>query len=124
MRQITGKQIEISDMMKTAMFDILDGFNKYNLSLEKEHVIVKHETHANGMNINIEFILTIRKHETIIINETGEDFYVTLGKIGEKCDKAIRRIHDKDISSKRQKDKHNIEIIEITEPEDLECLVK
>jgi len=119
MTQITGKKIKITDMMKTAMIGTLNGLKKYNLSIEKEHVIVKHNAHGKD-DINIEFVLTIKKHDTIIINESGSDFYVTLGKVGEKADKAIRRMREKDKTTKRRKIKDNYEKEEFTEMDEEE----
>lgn len=105
MRQITSKHIEITSEMKTAAFDVLDGFEKYGLTIEREHVIIKKESHAKGDDIFIEFILTVRNHDSIVLHENGEDYYATLSNLSEKGEKAIRRMHDKDISSRRKNEK-------------------
>ncbi len=102
--QIRTKDITLSTPQEKHLKDTIESFKKYSLDITR--VIANITNEKNG--IHVEFEIHIAHTSPIIVNEVDETFDKAVELAKDRVLKALRRLHDKIISSKKRVTKEEI----------------
>jgi ribosome-associated translation inhibitor RaiA len=103
--QRTGHHIKLTESMIDGIISLETSISKYNLDIETIETTITDDAH-NKHGLNIHFKIITGHGKQYDFNSSDTDFFVALSDIEEKSTKKIRREHDKIISEKRKKQKH------------------
>ena len=92
--QIRSKDINLSDHTKEHLNAALESFTKYNLEITTANVMIKKD--KNG--VNVEFDLHIAHHQPVVISQSDAVLDAAIDLAIDRASKALRRMHDKEVS--------------------------
>jgi len=92
--QIHTKEITLTDHTRTHIEAAFEQFGKYSLDITTINAHLAREKKG----ISVEFELHIAHHQPVIINHADNDMDAAIDLAVERTCKALRRMHDKDIS--------------------------
>ena len=92
--QIRAKDITLSDHNKKHIDTAMEQFNKYGLDITTTNVVVGKV--KNGVSVEFEF--HIAHHTPVIINQEDNDLDAAIDLGVDRAAKALRRMHDKDVT--------------------------
>ena len=96
--QIRAKDITLSEHNKTHIDAAMEQFNKYGLDITTTNVVVGKV--KNGVSVEFEF--HIAHHQPVIINQEDKDLDAAIDLAVDRAAKALRRMHDKDVTRRGQ----------------------
>jgi len=94
---LTGRHLELTDAIKTHMTTSIDTLSKYNMDIISLNVIASTQTKKGKEHSVIEFVINLAHKNSIVIKQNDADLYVAIDLATSRAQKAMRRIHDKDI---------------------------
>lgn len=123
---ITGRQVELTDALKSHIENAVEQLKKYNLDIISVRVVVSsQENWRNNKNgFGVEFVINMARKNSVVVKQMDKDLYVAVDLGIERAKKTLRRHHDK-ITDKRIKEEERPEDLkgaEITENEIMESL--
>ncbi|MBA1438419.1 MAG: ribosome-associated translation inhibitor RaiA [Epsilonproteobacteria bacterium] len=98
---ITGRSIDLTDSIKQHVTASVDAFTKYNMDIISVNAVVS-STHKKGKeHFVVEFVLNLPQKHTIVITQKDEDMHTAIDIALERAEKALRRLHDKEVDHQR-----------------------
>ncbi len=99
--EITGKNIEVTEGIRQAVYSSLEGLEKYfaNKDLDAKVVV---RTYPVGQKIEV--TLVVDGGQTIRQEVQHEDLYAAIDVVGKKLEKQIRRMKERVTSTTRRKE--------------------
>ncbi|QOP46351.1 ribosome hibernation-promoting factor, HPF/YfiA family [Sulfurimonas paralvinellae] len=94
---LTGRNLELTDAIKQHMTASIEALKKYNMDIISANVIATTATRKGKEHFNIEFVLNLPQKNTIVINQHDSDLYAAIDIALERAEKALRRLHDKEV---------------------------
>ncbi len=92
--QIRAKDLTLSDHNKKHIDAAMEQFNKYGLDITSTNVVVAKV--KNGVSVEFEF--HIAHHAPVVINQEDKDLDAAIDLAVDRASKALRRMHDKDVT--------------------------
>lgn len=92
--QIRAKDITLSDHNKKHFDAAMEQFNKYGLDITSTNIVVAKAN--NGVSVEFEF--HIAHHTPVVINQEDKDLDAAIDLAVDRASKALRRMHDKDVT--------------------------
>ncbi len=92
--QIRAKDITLSEHNKTHLDAAMDQFKKYGLEITSTNIVV---AKANK-GVSVEFEFNIAHHSPVVINQEDKDLDAAIDLAVDRAAKALRRMHDKDVT--------------------------
>ncbi len=92
--QIRAKDITLSEHNKKHFDTAMEQFNKYGLEITSTNIVVAKAN--NGVSVEFEF--HIAHHSPVIINQEDKDLDAAIDLAVDRASKALRRMHDKDVT--------------------------
>ena len=92
--QIRAKDLTLSEHNKTHIAAAMEQFKKYGLEITSTNIVVgKVKT-----GVSVEFEFHIAHHETVVISQEDKDLDAAIDLAIDRASKALRRMHDKDVT--------------------------
>ncbi|MBL0687538.1 MAG: ribosome-associated translation inhibitor RaiA [Sulfurospirillum sp.] len=92
---IVGKQLELTEAIKTHVENGINSLNKYNLDIISTRVVLFADENSGKNSFNAEFAINLAHKNTIVIKQNNKDLYVAIDLAIERAKKVLRRHHDK-----------------------------
>jgi len=92
--QIRAKDITLSEHNKKHIDAAMEQFNKYGLDITSTNVVIGKV--KNGVSVEFEF--HIAHHTPVVINQEDKDLDAAIDLAVDRAAKALRRMHDKDVT--------------------------
>jgi putative sigma-54 modulation protein len=96
--QIRAKDITLSEHNKTHIDAAMEQFKKYGLDITSTNIVVGKV--KNGVSVEFEF--NIAHHSPVVINQEDKDLDAAIDLAVDRAAKALRRMHDKDVTRRGQ----------------------
>jgi len=93
---LTGRQLELTDAIKTHMTMSIETLNKFNMDIISVNVIASSKTKKGKEHSVVEFVINLAHKNSIIIKQNDDDLYTAIDLATSRAQKAMRRIHDKE----------------------------
>ncbi len=115
---LTGRQLDLTDAMKTHITSAVESLKKFNLDIISTRVVVSSDEKNGKKGSLVEFAINLAHKNTIVIKQRDKDLYAAVDLAVERAKKVLRRHHDK--VTDRQATKISDELIqaEISESDD------
>ncbi|MCR4942149.1 MAG: ribosome-associated translation inhibitor RaiA [Campylobacter sp.] len=92
---ITGKQIELTEPIKSYIENAFETLSKYNLDIISCRCVVSADEKQGRKGFNAEFALNLAHKDTVVIRQKDKDLYAAIDLAVERASKVLRREHDK-----------------------------
>jgi len=92
--QIRAKDLTLSEHNKKHIDAAMEQFNKYGLDITTTNVVVAKA--KNGVSVEFEF--HIAHHTPVVISQEDKDLDAAIDLAVDRASKALRRMHDKDVT--------------------------
>jgi putative sigma-54 modulation protein len=92
---LVGRQIELTESMKTHIESAIETLKKYNLDIISVRVVVSADEKNGKKGFSIEFSINLPHKNTVIIKQKDKDVYAAVDLAIERAQKVLRRHHDK-----------------------------
>jgi putative sigma-54 modulation protein len=89
---IIGKNIDLTDGIKSAIEGCYDSFSKYSLDIISVKTIITCED--KNKRYCVEFLLNISHNNSVIIKQYGKDTYNAIDEASSRVHKKLRKIHE------------------------------
>jgi len=123
---ITGRQVELTDTLKSYIENAIEQLKKYNLDITSVRAIVSsQENWRNNKNgFGVEFVINMARKNSIVVKQMDKDLYAGIDLALERAKKVLRRHHDKITDKKMKEDERpeDLKGAEIAEDEIMESL--
>ena len=93
---LTGRQLELTDAIKTHMNASIETLSKYNMDIISVNVVASAQTKKGKEHSVVEFVINLAHKNSIVIKQNSEDLYSAIDLASSRAQKAMRRMHDKD----------------------------
>ncbi len=98
---LTGRQLELTDAIKAHMTTSIETLSKYNMEIISVNVIASTQTKKGKEHSVVEFVINLAHKNSVIIKQNDGDLYVAIDLATSRAQKALRRIHDKEIGHRK-----------------------
>jgi len=98
---ITGRNLDLTDAIKQHITSSVDALKKYNMDIISVNVIVSAQSRKGKDHFGVEFVINLPQKHTIVINQNDADLYAALDLATERAEKALRRLHDKEVDHQK-----------------------
>ncbi|NLY03990.1 MAG: ribosome-associated translation inhibitor RaiA [Campylobacter sp.] len=110
---ITGKQFELTESIKTYINQALESLEKYGLDIISSRVVISADEKQGKKGFKVDLSLSIPKKGTVVIGGKNKDLYAAIDDISARAAKVLRRESDK-IKTHKNKDELKEQILDIT----------
>ncbi|MCK9455176.1 MAG: ribosome-associated translation inhibitor RaiA [Sulfurimonas sp.] len=93
---LTGRQIELTEPIKTHMNASIETLGKYNMDIISVNIVATTQTKKNKEHSVVEYVIKLAHKNSIVIKQSDQDLYAAIDLATSRAQKALRRIHDKD----------------------------
>ena len=93
---LTGRQLELTDAIKTHMTSSIETLNKFNMDIISVNAIASTQTKKGKEHSVVEFVINLAHKNSIIIKQSDDDLYAAIDLAISRAQKAMRRMHDKE----------------------------
>jgi len=102
---ITGRQVELTDALKSYIENAIEQLKKYNLDITSVRAVVSSQENwrDNKNGFGVEFIINMARKNSIVVKQMDKDLYAGVDLALERAKKVLRRHHDK-ITDKTMKE--------------------
>ncbi len=97
---IVGRNIELTDAIKTHIQKVIDEAKKYNLDIHYANVIIDKDKRDF---FTAEIVMNVPSKGTVVVHYKDKDMYAAFDKAKDKLEKLLRRYHDKIKDYKQEK---------------------
>jgi putative sigma-54 modulation protein len=94
---ITGRQLELTDAIKSHIATSVETLTKYNLEIISVNTIVSTQTKKGKEHSVVEFVINLAHKSSIIIKQNDADLYSAIDIAIARAQKAMRRMHDREV---------------------------
>jgi len=94
---LTGRQLELTDAIKAHMTLSIETLNKFNMDIISVNVTASTQTKKGKERSVVEFVINLAHKNSVIIKQNDDDLYAAIDLATSRAQKAMRRIHDRDI---------------------------
>ena len=94
---ITGRHLELTDAIKSHITTSVETLSKFNLEMISVNAIVSAQTKKGKEHSVVEFVINLAHKSSIIIKQNDADLYSAIDIAISRAQKAMRRIHDKEV---------------------------
>lgn len=94
---LTGRHLELTDAIKAHMTTSIETLSKYNMDIISVSVVASAQTKKGKDHSVVEFVINLAHKNSIIIKQNDDDLYAAIDLAISRAQKAMRRMHDKDI---------------------------
>ncbi len=116
---LTGRHLELTDAIKAHMTTSIETLSKYKMDIISVNVIASAQTKKGKEHSIVEFVINLAHKNSIVIKQNDGDLYAAIDLATSRAQKAMRRIHDKDIQHQKvginEAKAENIDVKEVTE---------
>jgi len=98
---LTGRHLELTDAIKAHMTTSIDTLSKYNMEIISVNVIASTQTKKGKEHSVVEFVINLAHKNSVIIKQNDADLYVAIDLATSRAQKALRRMHDKEIGHRK-----------------------
>ncbi len=98
---LTGRQIELTEAIKAHINASIETLSKYNMDIISINVVVTSQTQKGKESMSVEFAIHLSHKNSIIIKQSDKDLYAAIDLAIARAQKAMRRIHDRDIGHRK-----------------------
>jgi len=98
---LTGRHLELTDAIKAHMTSSIETLNKYNMDITSVNVVASAQTKKGKEHSMVEFVITMAGKNSVIIKQNNDDLYAAIDIAIERAQKAIRRMHDKEVDHQK-----------------------
>jgi putative sigma-54 modulation protein len=98
---LTGRQLELTDAIKAHMTTSIETLSKYNMEIISVNVIASTQTKKGKEHSVVEFVINLAHKNSVIIKQNDEDLYAAIDLATSRAQKALRRMHDKEIGHRK-----------------------
>jgi len=98
---LTGRQLELTEPIKKHMNSSIETLNKYNMDITSVNVVASTQTKKGKEHSMVEFVINLAGKNSIIIKQNDEDLYACIDIAIERAQKAMRRMHDKEVDHQK-----------------------
>ncbi|MDA7817014.1 ribosome-associated translation inhibitor RaiA [Sulfurimonas sp.] len=98
---LTGRHLELTEPIKAHMNTSVDTLNKFNMDIISVNVIATAQTKKGKEHSMVEFAIHLAHKNSIIIKQNDDDLYNAIDLATSRAQKAMRRIHDKDVGHRK-----------------------
>jgi len=98
---LTGRHIELTEAIKAHMTTSIETLNKYNMDIISINVVATSKTQKGKESMSVEFAIHLSHKNSIIIKQSDKDLYVAIDLAIARAQKAMRRIHDRDVGHRK-----------------------
>lgn len=105
---IVGKQLELTDSIKSYIDGAFETFLKYDLDIISLRCVISADEKNGKKGFVVDLSLNVAKRGTIVINQKDKDLYAAIDLAADRTNKVLRREHDKIVSSKHKDHKEQI----------------
>lgn len=95
---LTGRHVELTDAIKAHMNSSIETLSKYNMDIISVNVIASAQTKKGKEHSMVEFVINLAHKNSVIIKQNDGDLYAAIDIATSRAQKAMRRIHDRDVS--------------------------
>ena len=92
---IVGKQLELTDALKSYVENAKDSLTKYNLDIISTRCVLSADEKNGKKGFSVEFAINLAHKNTIVIKQKDKDVYAAVDLAIERAKKVLRRHHDK-----------------------------
>jgi len=92
---IVGKQLELTEAIKTHVEIGKDSLTKYNLDIISTRVVLSADEKNGKKGFSAEFAINLAHMNTVVIKQKDKDLYSAIDLAIERAKKVLRRHHDK-----------------------------
>ncbi len=96
---LTGRHLELTGPIKAHMNTSIETLSKYNMDIISVNVVATAQTKKGKEHSTVEFAIHLAHKNSIIIKQNNDDLYAAIDMAISRAQKAMRRMHDKDITS-------------------------
>ncbi|WP_024955395.1 ribosome hibernation-promoting factor, HPF/YfiA family [Sulfurospirillum arcachonense] len=101
---IVGKQLELTDAIKSHVESGKDSLTKYNLDIISTRCVLSADEKNGKKGFSAEFAINLAHKNTIVIKQKDKDLYAAIDLAIERAKKVLRRHHDKITNHKIKED--------------------
>ena len=94
---ITGRHLELTDAIKEHITVSIESLSKYNMDIMSVNVIASAQHKKGKEHSVVEFVINLAHKNSVIIKQKDDDLYAAIDIAIQRAQKALRRMHDKDI---------------------------
>ena len=98
---LTGRQLELTDAIKAHMNTSIETLSKYNMDIISVSVVASAQTKKGKEHSVVEFVINLAHKNSIVIKQNDGDLYAAIDLAIARAQKAMRRMHDKDIGHRK-----------------------
>ncbi len=99
---LTGRQMELTDAIKTHMTSSIETLKKFNLDIISVSMVASAQTKKGKEHSFIELVINLAHKNSVIIKQNDDDLYAAIDMAISRAQKAMRRMHD------RESDHHKV----------------
>ena len=97
----TGRHIELTDAIKAHLQAAADSLSKFNMDIISFNAVIDSQKRKNKEHFTVEFTINLAHKGTVVIKQKDEELYSAIDMAVERAQKALRRIHDKEIDHQK-----------------------
>jgi len=94
---ITGRHLDLTDAIKEHINTSIQTLSKYNMDIISVNVIVSAQTKKGKEHSMVEFVINLAHKNSVIVKQNDGDLYVAIDLAIARVQKAMRRMHDRDV---------------------------
>jgi len=98
---LTGRQLELTEPIKAHMNTSIETLTKYNMDIISVNVVASTQTKKGKERSVVEFVINLAHKNSVIIKQNDGDLYAAIDLAIARAQKALRRMHDKDIGHRK-----------------------
>ena len=92
---LVGRQLELTEPMKTHIESAIETLKKYNLDIIATRVAVSADERNGKKGFSVEFSINLPHKNTIVVKQKDKDVYAAVDLAIERAQKVLRRHSDK-----------------------------
>jgi len=96
---LTGRHLELTEPIKAHMNASIETLSKYHMDIISVNVVATAQTKKGKEHSMVEFAIHLAHKNSIIIKQNNDDLYAAIDMAISRAQKAMRRMHDKDITT-------------------------
>jgi len=98
---LTGRHLELTEPIKAHMNTSIETLTKYNMDIISVNVIASTQTKKGKEHSVVEFVINLAHKNSVIIKQNDGDLYAAIDLAIARAQKALRRMHDKDVGHRK-----------------------
>ena len=98
---LTGRQLDLTDAIKAHMTTSIETLSKFNMDIISVNVVASTQTKKGKEHSVVEFVINLAHKNSVIIKQNSDDLYAAIDLATSRAQKALRRMHDKEIGHQK-----------------------